>query len=667
MAEKNVDQIKALYTEMSKVAPSQDWERILKIAKKILGFSVNEKKAFHCKIVCLIHLDKFDEALTNIERAQEGADLYFERAYCEYRLNKVESAYGTLMKCPEMSNKERELLAQVTYRLEKYQESYDYYRDLFKNIDDDFDAERQTNLSAVVASLRNSNPTSNKDLDMSENENRTYELCYNSACISLSKGNEQEAFNKLKKAEEMCIKTFEDDQEDQETLDNEIAIIKVQLAYCLQRQGKSDEALKIYNSVMKTKPSDLTVMAALNNNLVCLNKDQNIFDSKKRLKAATGSELDFKLNSLQLRTIAYNEILFSILTNQKDQVSKLLEQYKTRFGDKESYALLRTAQLHKEKKYLDAENFLRDTLKDSSNMSAQRLSLLKFYLIQTLLIQAKAKDAIEVFKSLDECKKFKLGIVSALVTLYKNKNENNAISTLFSEAIDYFTKTNPNAKELEIYIKENSNFQIGCNNLQKACEMLEKMRTFRPKDFRILSKLINTYSKFNPEKAKQLSKDLPSLEEVVSNANIDIETLETQFSLLNSKYGKVKTAGGSEGIKSPGSAKAKQQDGAIQSKKKKKRKIRLPKNYNPHIPVDAERWIPLMERSYYKGKRKKKNAVGKGSQGAGSTVSKDTPSTPQPQSPKAGAAIAPEADKAKPKAPAASQQKKNNKKKGGKW
>jgi hypothetical protein len=34
MSEKNFDQIKVLYSELSKVGPSQDWERILKIAKK---------------------------------------------------------------------------------------------------------------------------------------------------------------------------------------------------------------------------------------------------------------------------------------------------------------------------------------------------------------------------------------------------------------------------------------------------------------------------------------------------------------------------------------------------------------------------------------------------------------------------------------------------------
>ena len=57
-------------------------------------------------------------------------------------------------------------------------------------------------------------------------------------------------------------------------------------------------------------------MAVASNNLVCLNKDQNVFDSKKRIKLATTTELDYKLNSIQRCLIAYNEILFSIITNQ---------------------------------------------------------------------------------------------------------------------------------------------------------------------------------------------------------------------------------------------------------------------------------------------------------------------------------------------------------------
>lgn len=88
---------------------------------------------------------------------------------------------------------------------------------------------------------------------MSENENKTYELCYNSACISIGKENLKEAYDKLKKAETMCVETFEDEQEDQEALDNEIAIIRIQLGYCLQKLGKHDDALKLYKNLIKTK------------------------------------------------------------------------------------------------------------------------------------------------------------------------------------------------------------------------------------------------------------------------------------------------------------------------------------------------------------------------------------------------------------------------------
>ena len=39
---------------------------------------------------------------------------------------------------------------------------------------------------------------------------------------------------------------------------------------------------------------------------------------------------------------------------------------------------------------------------------------------------------------------------------------------------------------------------------------------------------------------------------------------------------------------------------------------KLPKNYNPEVDPDPERWLARRERSYYKGKRQKKaGAVGK--------------------------------------------------------
>lgn len=45
---------------------------------------------------------------------------------------------------------------------------------------------------------------------------------------------------------------------------------------------------------------------------------------------------------------------------------------------------------------------------------------------------------------------------------------------------------------------------------------------------------------------------------------------------------------------------------------------KLPKNYDPKVTPDPERWLPMRERSYYRGKKKgkKKEQIGKGTQGA---------------------------------------------------
>ena len=102
----------------------------------------------------------------------------------------------------------------------------------------------------------------------------------------------------------------------------------------------------------------------------------------------------------------------------------------------------------------------------------------------------------------------------------------------------------------------------------------------------------------------------------MANSNIDIDMLESQFNLLSSKYSKLKTTTTGQ-IKSPEN-KAKLNAEELKLKKKKKKKIRLPKNFDPNAVIDQERWIPLRERSYFRGKRNKKKGqlIGKGTQGA---------------------------------------------------
>lgn len=120
-----------------------------------MNITPEDATAAHCKAVCLIQTSKFQEAVQFIERFKLN-DLVFEKAYSEYRLNVPEKALKTIDSAnlpSPLPPKLKELRAQVLYRLERFEECFEVYRDIIKNSDDDYDDERTTNLSAVVANL----------------------------------------------------------------------------------------------------------------------------------------------------------------------------------------------------------------------------------------------------------------------------------------------------------------------------------------------------------------------------------------------------------------------------------------------------------------------------------------------------------------------------------
>lgn len=85
-----------------------------------------------------------------------------------------------------------------------------------------------------------------------------------------------------------------------------------------QTLGREKESLEIYNSILKEKPDDPALVAIACNNVVVLNRerDQNVFDSKKKIKSATSENLDQKLTTRQRKDIALNNCLFALYTNQ---------------------------------------------------------------------------------------------------------------------------------------------------------------------------------------------------------------------------------------------------------------------------------------------------------------------------------------------------------------
>lgn len=66
----------------------------------------------------------------------------------------MEEAKEILVSWKDDSLRKSELLYQIHYRLDLFEEAYDMLSDILKNSDDEMDDERRINLAAIEASLK---------------------------------------------------------------------------------------------------------------------------------------------------------------------------------------------------------------------------------------------------------------------------------------------------------------------------------------------------------------------------------------------------------------------------------------------------------------------------------------------------------------------------------
>nr|KAG5711405.1 hypothetical protein BaRGS_025832 [Batillaria attramentaria] len=465
---KTVD-LTALYADLNRCGQKQEYEKAIKLAGRILHHFPKEEKAFQCKVVSFMLQDKFEEALTAIGKDKEKAEsVKFEKAYCEYRLNRTQDALATLRSVTAPDVRTKELLAQVLYRLEEYEECYDLYKDLLKNTEDDFDVERQTNFAAVVAALQMWHI---KDVEDAGLEEDSYEICYNNACYQIGRGNLDAAEEKLKKAEEFLRN---DSDLTEEELEEELAIIRVQMGYLLQRKGRVEEASQLYNQVQKNRPSEPGLAAVLSNNIVTINKDQNVFDSKRKMKAATGDGLKNKLTAAQKQAIAVNQCLLHMYSNQGELCVKQADELLRKNPDLVSCVLISAAQYAKDKNVDKAVAMLQGYAEVNPDMWFS----LQLMIAQIYLSQGKVYAACDALKSLGEFQ-YKPGVVSALVTLYLSQEDKAAASDTLINAVNWYKQNQPKSSDLAVLTQANSAFQMKNGNAEVAAQMLEDQRNFK--------------------------------------------------------------------------------------------------------------------------------------------------------------------------------------------
>ncbi|XP_058116952.1 signal recognition particle subunit SRP72 [Anopheles ziemanni] len=625
--------IRQLYTELNKYCGSAEYDKALKVANKIITLDGSEWKAAKCKLVCLLQNGKFEEVLKFLDRGTSIPDTTFEKAYSEYRLNRAEDAFRTIQAVagsPGASVEQwaalapnlKELLAQVLYRLERYDECFELYRSIIKNTHDDYDDERRTNMSAVAA---NRCIVAGANGDQTQLPENSYELAYNAGCALAGRQQYGEAERKLRTSEKMCREALEEDGATEEDIIDEITIIKVQLAYCLQMQGRVKEASALYADALRHKTNDAALTAVVSNNLVVINRDQNVFDSRKKMKVATSEQAEQKLTSCQRKTIAFNNCLLAYFASPAE-CGLLATRLAVAHPELEFQSLLiRVAQLARDKKYREAIELLEAYAQKLPRERTVELLQVRFAIVQLQLVAGNRKAAIETLEALGDAR-YRPGVVSALVTLHLGLDNKQAASEILKSAVDWYKRQKGGISDADLsdMWRQAASFHLRGGEPATAAKSLEELLRTHPNDMKLLAQLVIAYAQFDPAKAQQASKRLPALETLTTVSEID--ALEATNWMMIAKAVKRKqplpgggaSGGGARGTgadQSPGAGTPAEQ----RRQKRKKRKGKLPKNYDASAQPDPERWLPRYERTGYRKKRDRRvKEVIKGSQGTAS-------------------------------------------------
>jgi len=286
-------------------------------------------------------------------------------------------------------------LAQL-YRLERFGECTRLYQQLIGAAADDFEAERHTNLAAAFAGAATVDPTSELVQAAPGIAKGTYELSYNEACFELARGRVPAAIGALETATRLCRETLEEEGDlSEEDIEAELALIKVQLGVARQRNGEGSVAMELYTRVLKTKPDDISLAAVASNNIVALNKDHDVFDSRKKVKAATSDAVREKLTSVQRRTVDFNQCLLLMYSNQGDACRKRCKELQGLYPDSETPYLIQAALLLREKRSKQSVKCLQDYV-SAVGGACERPQLV---MAQTLLADGELEAALSALTS----------------------------------------------------------------------------------------------------------------------------------------------------------------------------------------------------------------------------------------------------------------------------
>ena len=581
-----------------------DHEAVLKACNATLKQSKTDLDAQHVKVVALLKLDRFDDALQALDAGGSGLQerACFERAYALYKTGKLEEA-NSIAESIIKARGAKHVQAQASYRLEHFSYAAELYRELSASqaaIDNE-EYDLRINSGATDAQLewkRQGDLVQKKKPGREDLE--AFETAYNAACGSIARGELGQSEVLLKRAKDLC--NASDELSDTEKIGESLSI-SVQQLYVFTRLGKYEEAEKLSSEISLKKIPDLsTRQIGHNNKLSSTAKLTNPYLSQRMFQDAPYLPKTDQLFQIQAQRMNENSLTLDLLVGKASSVVKSTQK---NLPTESSTSSAYSRKLSVINAAAHAQNELgKFGLKKILPLIEKRPTDvgLALTIVHLYILTNNHGSALTVLESLLKRlssnpnpavadTRFAPGLIATIISLYKHQNRKSQIKTELAKAASYWRhKSKPPTTLLQaagLTLLESSTAE----DQETARDIFSTLHTEDASSHFVKAGYVAAHAVCSPEKISREAESLTPVSRLISG--IDVSALE------------------SAGVPLPLSTHAQnlKRKRALDEKpkpaKKRVRKSRLPNDYDPNKQPDPERWLPLRDRSTYKPKGKK--------------------------------------------------------------
>ncbi|KAI0377405.1 hypothetical protein F5Y04DRAFT_177129 [Hypomontagnella monticulosa] len=605
----------ATLTSLLRSSSIQDHDEILKAANAAIKASKHDIQAQRTRVVALLKLDRFDDALRAIAEGGDGleTECLFEKSYALYKSGQLEDAEKTLAaaSAPSRSSRAfRHLTAQVAYRAEKFSDAADAYHNLSQTPGSlpGEENDLKINLLATSAQLEwngHGHILPEQERQPSRDHLEAFETAYNAACTCIARGDFTRASVFLKRAQDLC-EASEDLTTDEKKA--ELLPIVVQHAYVLAKLGKETEAVALQKSIVALEIPEAPTRAIAQNNQVAIGiTGKNPFLTQRILESATnlsGSDRLFAYQASVLRRNGYAlDLQAQKFNGIKSSTTKTILQSPSPAASAEiaSLGVINAAAHTHMQTGAGALKQMLPLLEKRPTDIGLLLTIIQLYV--QLKTPGRALSLLEAFlKRLEtaatpdyEDVRFAPGLVAIVVALYRLQGRQNSIRAELAKASSYWrVKSKESAasllREAGVELLRSSNHE----DVASAGETFKNLVAKSDKDLIAVAGLVASFANDHYTKIEPYLQSLTSVEKLTAGINVQ--------DLVNAGVASIPTAAPT--------SKKRPADSEPEKATKRRRKIKLPKNYEEGKQPDPERWLPLRDRSTYrpKGKKSRKRA-----------------------------------------------------------